>query len=276
VAIGSSGKIIIVSGSPCQDLSNYGPLKGILGLAGKRSYNMMVVHATLTYFTIMGMIDRVFIMIEKAGSMEKVHLQDFKEFHGFVAGIDKRINPETWGWVRRSRVVFTRTNGLCDVEKQDMPWDDGWFPLLVPEKLIETDDIPTTRDWIGKDNTKCRILMPWLRSRGTNEKGDAILTSAAYHPVNLLYNEEAFNGLGGLVNHAEDIQKGSKFMISMALWDTHIPEAYRVSWDVILSWDIKADFRPNDEQDLAAKHLSAFFCNPSMNLPFRPPNLRGK
>jgi hypothetical protein len=45
----AKGRIILTAGSPCQDLSTYGPPMGKLGNIGKRSYNMLSVHAVLHF-----------------------------------------------------------------------------------------------------------------------------------------------------------------------------------------------------------------------------------
>jgi hypothetical protein len=48
-AVRAEGRIILAAGSPCQDLSTYGPPMGKLGSIGKRSYNMLIVHAVLHF-----------------------------------------------------------------------------------------------------------------------------------------------------------------------------------------------------------------------------------
>ena len=79
----------------------------------------------------------------------------------------KTINAGLWSAVRRNRIFFSNTSSFKPPPVQASPWAEGW---------------------VVSQHCEDHKLMPWLRSRGITAKGHVVMTTGAYHPVNLRYD----------------------------------------------------------------------------------------
>ena len=75
VALAPDALWLVVAGSPCQDLTLAGELKGLLGLTGPTSSLFYYVHLAIWLLQIRLGPVRVRFLVENAGSMLKEHLE---------------------------------------------------------------------------------------------------------------------------------------------------------------------------------------------------------
>ena len=103
-------KWLLISGSPCQDLTYAGYLNGLLGLTGKRSMLFFVVYVVLCHTQKLFGFNSVRYLAENAGSMQAVqgdrnpktghHLDHSEHFQLFLhcLGLPNQIPAKQWVW----------------------------------------------------------------------------------------------------------------------------------------------------------------------------------
>ena len=79
-------KILLIAGSPCQDVTVAGESKGLLGFAGTRSVYMHAVYFTLLALQALGALNRTYLLLENAGSIWDAH----KSYLAKVLGLQPR------------------------------------------------------------------------------------------------------------------------------------------------------------------------------------------
>jgi hypothetical protein len=168
----SCKRLVIVAGSPCQDLTFMNKWKGLLGILGQRSKHFQIVPVLLLTLQILRPDMLIFLIIEiieNAGSMREVHKQAILDLLGMTKGVVKQIDAGTWGPVRRNRIFISNTIDFQKPGKLPNPWKKGW---KVSQHVVD------------------HVLMPWLRARGVTNRGNVILTSGGIPPVQfaLLYS----------------------------------------------------------------------------------------
>ena len=75
LALAPGTSYIVIAGSPCQDLTTIGKLKGALGLAGTRSIYFYTFHLTLHYLQEALTPSKVLYVLENAASMKAEYRQ---------------------------------------------------------------------------------------------------------------------------------------------------------------------------------------------------------
>ena len=163
-------KVVLIGGSPCQDLTFMSAHGGILGVTGPTSYHFHVFVAIVVALRAIEPNIDVFVVVENAGSMKEYHFQYMLDALGLPKACFKKIDYGKF--VRRNRFFLSNTTRHVPPPEQISPWDVGWrsSPILHHR------------------------LMPWLRARGVTARGAVIRTAGAYHPHNLLYLTDAFGG----------------------------------------------------------------------------------
>ena len=99
-------EIVLIAGSPCQDLTVYGPQKGILGFTGSRSRHMHAFYYTLKVLEHLWPTSQIFYVLENAGSMQEMHLDYITAILNLQPSQIKRINTSTWSEAHRNRLFF--------------------------------------------------------------------------------------------------------------------------------------------------------------------------
>ena len=242
-------RVILVGGSPCQNLTIMNAFNGFLGVAGPASKHVHIFPVLLSDLHLVGEALQVFLCIENAGSMQDFHRQYILEAIGFTDEQVTRLDAQKWSAVRRNRLFISSLPRAQVTAPQQLkpPWDDGWVPSA------------------HKEDPK---HMPWLRTRGDAPAGNPRHTAAAYHPISMVYRCQVFGG----PDKFQALWTAGKAYPDIN-WELYIPEDLRQAWQVILDWDILHNFYPNEDQDKAADALADFFTDPLHTLPFRLPNL---
>jgi site-specific DNA-cytosine methylase len=122
-------RIMLVTSSPCQDLTVAGTSGGRLGFTGKQSSAFHAVHLLLLLLQSLNCLRRVFIAFENAGSMLDVHKQYYAKLLGLSPFHLKVIDSGDWSVATRKRLWCTSSIGIA-VHKQPREWQGTERPPL--------------------------------------------------------------------------------------------------------------------------------------------------
>ena len=245
-----STKIILIAGSPCQDVTIAGESKGLLGFTGTRSVYMHAVFFVLHALHALGALNRTFLVLENAGSILELHKSYLAKLLGLRPQQMKKIKASDWASVERHRLYCVSSTVTHRPHPQPSPFRSSWSPL--PSACTPS--------------AAPRKLMPWLLTRGHSFFGSITRVASAYHHTNLLYYLPAFGGYEGL----QELQKTSKLEKKLC---ELVPPAYREPWLFLQkhsTYVVSHDRRMQLNE--AAKSLADLFQAADIFLPFRLPN----
>jgi len=234
--------------SPCQDATVRGSSGGLLGFTGPRSFHVHVVFFLLHVLQALGVLDRVFLILENAGSMLGMHKQHLINIFGLSSKQIKQLNASLWSCVSRNRLWLTSSVGSKIPAQQPSPFSANWSPLC---RLV------------GSKHEYC-TLAPWLRCQKITHLGNPVRTSSAYHFENLLYYLPRFGGAEGLARLVANNTLQTDLLLQ-------IPPVFREAWRCMQS---SGGHRVDASQvDAAAIELADLFAHPDIELPVRLPSL---
>ena len=124
----------VIAGSPCQDLTPAGPLKGLLGLTGPCSSLFYYVHVILWLLQMNYPIELIRFLLENAGTMLEVHRKAILRALGLDADLHPnhfRVDPKHTHGIKRNRFYFRNYKDCAQVSKPVvLPGNDLEGPLL--------------------------------------------------------------------------------------------------------------------------------------------------
>ena len=163
---------IVIAGTPCQDLTTIGKLKGTIGLAGTRSIYFYTFHLTLHYLQEALTPSKVLHVLENAASMEAEYRQTIQLVLG-NSGRTPQLRERDSGnhtVAQRKRYYFTNSTHTAEPTQDPTPWELPWTAI---EQLTS--------------NAKHRLL-PIVRLQGHDpHRGLYRHSHLALHPYSLLY-----------------------------------------------------------------------------------------
>ena len=170
--------LLIIAGTPCQDLTYAGPLKGLLGLCGPVSVLFYSVPVVAWIAQVTRPDVYVHVVLENAASSMARHQQGMREALGLPStGHTRVISTEPWSHAPRER-LFLSTLPLvrepARPRRRLSPWD--------VEFALRYDGIP----------------VPFMRARGYEPELRA--STYQYHPRHLLYRVDSHWHFGTLVD----------------------------------------------------------------------------
>ena len=126
--------LLVVAGSPCQQLTYGGRYRGAQGLCGPDSVNFFAVPSVAWAMSCWRPDVSVHVVLENAASMRQEHRASILRALG---GLDEGTNLRTidsgqWAaFPRRRRFFLTIPTGeqVPDVPRRSPPWEEGWAPL---------------------------------------------------------------------------------------------------------------------------------------------------
>ena len=258
-------KWLLISGSPCQDLTYAGYLNGLLGLTGKRSMLFFVVYVVLCHTQKLFGFESVRYLAENAGSMQVVQgdgnpktghpLERSEHFQLFLhcLGLPSQIPTKQWVWdtgpffgIRRQR-VFLRSHLDTAVPPSGItPGNEVWGPLI----------------YLTNETT---ILAPLLRTRDYTVGGALKLSWTGYQPSALLWDYTFF---GGKRSFALLCQLTRDKKIPQLPWASIVPAHFLPVWRKFLAVLCAAKSTTSTKDDLI-EQLAPIFHNPNVTLPMR-------
>ena len=99
----------VIAGSPCQDLTPAGPLKGLLGLTGPCSSLFYYVHVILWFLQMNYPLELIRFLLENAGTMLEIHRKAILRALGLNADLHPdhfRVDPKNTHGIKRNRFYF--------------------------------------------------------------------------------------------------------------------------------------------------------------------------
>ena len=258
-------KWLLISGSPCQDLTYAGYLNGLLGLTGKRSMLFFVVYVVLCHTQKLFGFKSVRYLAENAGSMQAVQgdgnlktghpLERSEHFQLFLhcLGLSSQIPTKQWVWntsslygIRRQR-VFLRSHLDTGTPLAGItPGNELWGPLI----------------YLTNETT---ILAPLLRTRDYTASGALKLSWTAYQPHALLWDYAFF---GGKRSFALLCQLTRDKKIPQLPWASIVPAHFLPVWRKFLAVICAAKSTSSIKDELI-EQLAPIFHNPNITLPMR-------
>ena len=126
-------KWIVVGGSPCQDLTLAGTMKGVLGLTGTSSRLFFILLCVI--YTVQFAVgpSAVRFLVENAGSMQKIHLEAFCKLLSLPFRQDREYiwDPAQYGYlITRCRNFFRNYGDKEPVAPPPVVFNDRIGPLV--------------------------------------------------------------------------------------------------------------------------------------------------
>ena len=110
----------VIAGSPCQDLTPAGPLKGLLGLTGPCSSLFYYVHVILWLLQMNYPLELIRFLLENAGTMLDIHRKAILRALGLNADLHPdhfRVDPKNTHGIKRNRFYFRNYQDCTKVPK---------------------------------------------------------------------------------------------------------------------------------------------------------------
>ena len=107
-------------GSPCQDLTPAGPLKGLLGLTGPCSSLFNYVHVILWLLQMNYPLELIRFLLENAGTMLEIHRKAILRALGLNVDLHPdhfRVDPKNTHGIKRNRFYFRNYQDCAKVPK---------------------------------------------------------------------------------------------------------------------------------------------------------------
>ena len=110
----------VIAGSPCQDLTPAGPLKGLLGVTGPCSSLFYYVHVILWLLQMNYPLELIRFLLENAGTMLEIHRKAI--LRAFGLNVDStpdhfRVDPKNTHGITRNRFYFRNYQDCAKVSK---------------------------------------------------------------------------------------------------------------------------------------------------------------
>ena len=165
-------KWIVVGGSPCQDLTLAGAMKGVLGLTGMSSRLFFILLCVIYTVQIAVGPAAVRFLVENAGSMQKMHLEAFCKLLSLPLFHDRDYiwDPAQYGYlITRCRNFFRNYGDKEPVDPPPVVFNGSIGPLV--------------------DNSGRSIpFAPLLRARSTLPYGIICCSWTLYQPHALVWD----------------------------------------------------------------------------------------
>ena len=226
--------LLIVGGSPCQQLTVAGPSRGRHGLAGPDSRHFFAFPAVAWAAQWLRPDLRVHVMVENAGTTRGEHLQVMCHSLGLdpTPAVAPRIDAGEWTSFERARVFpSTLPHFALPEQRRDprpAPWDAGWA-MRFPGKMA----VMTTA--IGDDG------------------GGGLRTSTfQYAPRYLLYQRSVWDGTAD-----------SRLAAAV---EAAMPDETRPGWRVLRMGHLRAD------QESDAVPAARWIADRGLTIGIRTPN----
>ena len=203
-------KWIVVGGSPCQDLTLAGAMKGVLGLTGMSSRLFFILLCVIYTVQIAVGPAAVRFLVENAGSMQKMHLEAFCKLLSLPLFHDRDYiwDPAQYGYlITRCRNFFRNYGDKEPVDPPPVVFNGSIGPLV--------------------DNSGRSIpFAPLLRARSTLPYGIICSSWTLYQPHALVWDygywgtrQEFGRQAGKLTNKIPNFQ-----------WERIIPPPFLQPW----------------------------------------------
>ena len=241
-------KWIIVGGSPCQDLTFAGPLRGVLGLIGPSSRLFFVLLCVISAMQRLVGPAAVRYLVENAASMLQIHLDAFCRLLGLPLDQHGRYiwDPCDFGFQIARRRNFFRN------------FDDT--EAIKPPMLVFGQDFGPLVDQSGNNIS----FAPLLRTREFVAHGMLRSSWTLYQPHALVWNYAYWNGR---TCFGKACKLGPNRLPNLK-WEQVIPPPFLKAWFKSLQICESRCVRGKDMDAIISPLLPLFHCQ-CYSIPFR-------
>ena len=241
-------KWIIVGGSPCQDLTFAGPLRGMLGLVGPNSRLFFVLLCVISAMQRLAGANAIRYLVENAASMLHIHLEAFCKLLGLPVEEKGSYvwDPCEFGFqITRKRNYFRNFDDVEEIEPPTQVFDHNYGPLV---------------DQCGHSVP----FAPLLRTRESLPFGMLRASWTLYQPHALVWDYGYWNGKASF---AKACKLGAN-KISHLKWEQIIPPPFLKAWFKFLQVCESRCVQGKDMDEILSPLLPLFHCK-SYSTPFR-------
>ena len=245
---------VIVGGSPCQDLTFAGPLRGVLGLIGPSSRLFFVLLCVISAMQRLVGPAAVRYLVENAASMLQIHLDAFCQLLGLPLDQHGRYVWDPWDFgfqITRRRNFFRNYDDIEDIELPMLVFGPDFGPLV---------------DQSGNNVS----FAPLLRTREVLPYGMLRSSWTLYQPHALVWDYAFWNGK---TNFGKACKLGPNRLPNLK-WEHVIPPPFLKAWFKFLQICQSRCVRGKDMDAIISPLLPLFHCQ-CYSIPFRVLALSG-
>ena len=240
-------KWIIVGGSPCQDLTFAGPLRGVLGLVGPSSRLFFVLLCVIYAMQRLVGAEAVRYLVENAASMLQIHLDAFCRLLGLPLDQQGRYVWDPWDFgfqIARRRNYFRNFDDTEEIGSPTQVFDHNYGPLV---------------DQSGNNVP----FAPLLRTRESLPYGMLRSSWTLYQAHALVWDYAYWNGR---VSFGKACKLGANKLPHLR-WEQVIPPPFLKAWFKFLQVCESRCVRGKDMDAILSPLLPLFHCK-CYSIPF--------
>ena len=240
-------KWVIVGGSPCQDLTFAGPLRGVLGLIGPSSRLFFVLLCDLCHATACRACCCQIFSWERCFDAE-IHLDAFCQLLGLPLDQHGRYVWDPWDFgfqITRRRNFFRNYDDIEDIELPILVFGQDFGPLV---------------DQRGNNVS----FAPLLRTREVLPYGMLRSSWTLYQPHALVWDYIFWNGK---TSFGKACKLGPNRLPNLK-WEQVVPPPFLKAWIKFLQVCESRSVRGNDMDAIISPLLPLFHCQ-CYSIPFR-------
>ena len=240
----------LIAGSPCQDLTPAGPLKGLLGLTGHCSSLFYYVHVILWLVQMNYPLEHIRFLLENAGAMLDIHRKAILRALGLNPDSTPdslRVDPKNTHGIRRNRFYFRN-------------YQDG---VKVPKTVVlEPSDIEGPLiDFNGHPIP----YGPLLRVRSVLGHNVLQLSWTAYQPISLIWD---YLFWGDKAQFQLKAKMHSSDIIPALDFENSLPPHYLRAWNRFLQ-SLRQKNVSTIDRDRLVRAILPIFHHPHIKAPMR-------
>ena len=240
----------VIAGSPCQDLTPAGPLKGLLGLTGHCSSLFYYVHVILWLVQMNYPLEHIRFLLENAGAMLDIHRKAILRALGLNPDSTPdslRVDPKNTHGIRRNRFYFRN-------------YQDG---VKVPKTVVlEPSDIEGPLiDFNGHPIP----YGPLLRVRSVLGHNVLQLSWTAYQPISLIWD---YLFWGDKAQFQLKAKMHSSDIIPALDFENSLPPHYLRAWNRFLQ-SLRQKNVSTIDRDRLVRAILPIFHHPHIKAPMR-------
>ena len=240
----------VIAGSPCQDLTPAGPLKGLLGLTGHCSSLFYYVHVILWLLQMNYPLEHIRFLLENAGTMLDIHRKAILRALGLNADSTPdhfRVDPKNTHGIRRNRFYFRNYQDCVKVSKTVvLEPNDLEGPLL---------------DFSGHPIP----FGPLLRVRSVLGHNVYQLSWTAYQPISLIWD---YLFWGNKAQFQIKAKMHSSDIIPALDFEKSLPPHYLRAWNRFLQ-SLRQTKVSTIDRDRLVRAILPIFHHPHIKAPMR-------
>ena len=240
----------VIAGSPCQDPTPAGPLKGLLGLTGHCSSLFYYVHVILWLVQMNYPLEHIRFLLENAGAMLDIHRKAILRALGLNPDSTPdslRVDPKNTHGIRRNRFYFRNYQDCVKVSKTVV-----LEPSDIEGPLVDFNGHPIP-------------FGPLLRVRSVLGYNVYQLSWTAYQPISLIWD---YLFWGDKAQFQLKARMHSSDIIPALDFEKSLPPHYLRAWNRFLQ-SLRQKNVSTIDRDRLVRAILPIFHHPHIKAPMR-------